>query len=504
MPLLLRQALGELPEATLHGALTHLQAAEFLYETRPFPELNRPSSMPSPSRSPTKASSMSGGAPPCPDCRGARGALRGPGGRAGQRLAHHALRGEVWDKALAYCRQAGEKAMARSAHREAAGYFEQALGALAHLPETRATLEQAIDLRVALRSALWPSGDLGRTAKSARGRDLRGSPRPPASPGTGLDLLSENFRFMGAYDQAIAAAQRALALATASGEVVLRAHPNQRLGLAYQAQGDYRRAIDRLGQSVASFDGAQRREHFGQVVLPAVLSRADLAWRHAELGTFAEGRTRGKKGSGLLRKLRTLGASRTPITVSVAAFRQGDLPSALPRLEPAMGICQEADLPLFFPWIAAALGAAYARPGRVADAVPLLTQAMEQATTTETVVHQALCGLSLGEAQVLAGSLEEAHALTEGVLAHARERQEHGYQAKALRFLPDIAARRGPPQSRAEAHYRQALALAEELGMRPLGGPLPPHPRQAESTLDAAPSPHQAGSPPSTYTSPST
>jgi len=44
-----------------------------------------------------------------------------------ERPAHHALRGEVWDKALACCRQAGEKAMARSAHREAVGYFEQAL-----------------------------------------------------------------------------------------------------------------------------------------------------------------------------------------------------------------------------------------------------------------------------------------------------------------------------------------------------------------------------------------
>ena len=55
-----------------------------------------------------------------------------------ERLAHHALRGEVWDKALAYCRQAGEKAMARSAYREAVGYFEQALSALPHLPEQRA------------------------------------------------------------------------------------------------------------------------------------------------------------------------------------------------------------------------------------------------------------------------------------------------------------------------------------------------------------------------------
>ena len=74
-----------------------------------------------------------------------------------ERLAYHALRGEVWEKALAYCRQAGEKAMARSAYREAVGCFEQALSALPHLPEGRDTQEQAIDLRLALRSALQPS-----------------------------------------------------------------------------------------------------------------------------------------------------------------------------------------------------------------------------------------------------------------------------------------------------------------------------------------------------------
>ena len=75
---------------------------------------------------------------------------------------------------------------------------------------------------------------------------------------------------MGAYDQAIAAAQRALAPATASGDVVLHALANRELGAIYQAQGDYRRAIDCLMQTVVSLDGAQRRERFGRVILPPV------------------------------------------------------------------------------------------------------------------------------------------------------------------------------------------------------------------------------------------
>ena len=78
------------------------------------------------------------------------------------RLAYHALRGEVWNKALTYCQQVGDKAMARSAYREVVGYFEQALNALPHLPEERHTLEQAIDLRLALCAVLHTSGDFSR------------------------------------------------------------------------------------------------------------------------------------------------------------------------------------------------------------------------------------------------------------------------------------------------------------------------------------------------------
>jgi hypothetical protein len=79
-----------------------------------------------------------------------------------ERLAHHVVRGEVWNKAVTYCRQAGTRAMARSAHHEAVGRFEQALAALEQLPEDRDRLEQAIDLRLELRNALLPLGEHAR------------------------------------------------------------------------------------------------------------------------------------------------------------------------------------------------------------------------------------------------------------------------------------------------------------------------------------------------------
>jgi class 3 adenylate cyclase/tetratricopeptide (TPR) repeat protein len=472
VPFPLLQAIADLPDTDLHRHLTHLQAAEFLYEVSLFPE-------PEYTFKHALTHEVAYGSLLQERRRVLHARLvealeaLAPERLAEQveRLAHHALWGEVWDKALAYGRQAGEKAIARSAYREAVGSFEQALSALAHLPETRGTREQAIDLRLALLSALRPLGEFGRILAVLREAEaLAAALDDPHRLGQVSLILSTYFRSMGAYDQAIAAAQRALALATAGGDGVLHAMANLSLSSAYQAQGEYRQAIDCLGQTVAFFDGARRHERFGQVFLPAVLSRARLAACHAELGTFAEGRAFGDEGLRIAEAVdhptSLMDASRG---LGLLALRQGDLARALPRLERAVNICQEADLPGNFPLNAAALGAAYTLGGRVVDAVPLLTQTMEQSTARVVVDYQARCRLSLGEAHLRAGSLKEAHALAERTLALACEHQERGNQAYALRLLGDIAAERDPPHvEEAEPHYRGALALADELGMRPL------------------------------------
>jgi tetratricopeptide (TPR) repeat protein len=118
--------------------------------------------------------------------------------------------------------------------------------------------------------------------------------------------------------------------------------------------------------------------------------------------------------------------------------------------------------------MATALGEAYTLAGRLTDAVRLLTQAKERSAARGRA-QEALCAFLLGEAQLLAGRLAEAQALAERALALAHEHQRRGEEAYALRLLGAIAARRDPLRvDQATAHYHQALALAEELGMRPL------------------------------------
>jgi class 3 adenylate cyclase/tetratricopeptide (TPR) repeat protein len=472
VPLALLQTIAEVPEEPLRRGLTHLQAAEFLYETRLFPEIEY-----------TFKHALTQQVAYETLLQERRRALHARiveslEGFAGERvaeqvdrLAYHALRGEVWDKALVYCRQAGEKAMARSASHEAVGSFEQALGALPHLPATRDTREQAIDLRLVLGSALLPSGDYGHILACLREAESLAAALDDTRRLAQVSvLLSRHFYFMGVYDQAIAAAQRVLALATADGDVVLLALANLRLGIAYHIQGDYHRAIDCLGRTVASLDGARRYEHFNEFFLPAVLSRVWLAWCHAELGMFAEGRALGEEGFRIAEAVDHLASLMyASWGIGLPALHQGDLPRALPLLERAVDLCQDTDLPVFFPRIAAPLGAAYILSGRVADAVQLLTPAVEQTIATETAGFQVPCDLSLGEAHLRGGRREEAQAFGERALVLAREHQERGHEAYALRLLGDIAARHeSPARDQAEAHYRQALTLADGLGMRPL------------------------------------
>jgi class 3 adenylate cyclase len=170
VPFPLLQALAELPEAGLHRGLSHLQAAEFLYETRLFPE-----------REYTFKHALTHEVAYGSLLQERRRALHAQIVEALEtlasdrwdecvdHLAQHAVRGQVWDKALTYCRQAGAKAMGRSAYPEAMVSFEQALAALSHLPESRDTLEQAIDLRFDLRNAVLPLGDYGLSVKRFHG-----------------------------------------------------------------------------------------------------------------------------------------------------------------------------------------------------------------------------------------------------------------------------------------------------------------------------------------------
>jgi class 3 adenylate cyclase/tetratricopeptide (TPR) repeat protein len=472
VPLPLLRAIADLPEEELYRGLSHLQAAEFLYETSLFPELAYTFK-----HALTHEVAYGGLLQERRRAMHARIVEAIEGLYADrltdqvERLAHHGVRGEVWDKALAYCRQAGSRAAARSAYREAVACFEQALAALAQLPESRDTIEQAIDLRCDLRNALLPLGEFALMLDHVRAAEsLAGRLGDPQRLGQIACLLCNSLAVIGEHDRAIAAGQRALTLATTSGAFDVQVVAQTQLGVAYSAGGDFRQALDVARQAMASLTGELRYARFGQATLPAVVSRGHIAWSLAELGGFAEGNGVGEEA------VRTAEEADHPYSLAVAltwvgflSRRQGALHRAIPLLERGLALSQTADFPHVISVFSSILGAAYALAGRLAEAFPLLDQMLARVATGSSMLFHALMLTELSEALLLVGRVDEASALAGRLLELSHTHTGSGYQAHACRLLGEVARRREPLNvDQAVGHYRQALALAEELGMRPL------------------------------------
>jgi len=355
--------------------------------------------------------------------------------------------------------------MERSGYREAVACFEQALVTLRRLPERRDTIEQAIDLRLDMRNALLALGDFKAIFDLlCEAETLAEAIDDHRRLGRVSLYMTEYFRMEGDYDRAVASGQHALTLAESVSDFGTQVVANFYLGIAYYSLGDLRRAMEVLRKVVTALTGDLTREHFGMTGFPSVLSRTWLAGCLAEVGAFREAIAYGEEG------LRIAEAVDDPFSLVNAytgigwvSLRQGVLSQAISLLARGLALCQTWDIQSWLHTAAGGLGHAYALSGRVAEALPLLEQAASMGSRSGHAIYTA----RLSEAYLLAGQIDKASTLAEQALALARERKERGYQAWALRLCGEIASQSDPPEiESAEAYYQQALALAEELGMR--------------------------------------
>ena len=334
VPMPLLQAIAELPEAAFHHGLAHLQAAEFLYETRLFPE-----------HAYTFKHALTHEVAYGGLLQERRRVLHArivevlealAGDRVTEqveRLAHHALRGELWDKALAYCRQAGEKSHGTVGPPRGRGVFRagaQCPRASAGARVTRASRPSISDSPCARRSC-----HLGDDGAYPGVLCARPSPSPrPSMTRVGWDRsrlfcppVLTSWVPMTRPSPPVSVPSRSPRPAGTSSCTRWRTSTS---ALPTTAQGDYQRAIDCFGQTVAFLEGARRRERFGQC-LPAGRERPCLA-RLRVMPSWARSPravSSGKKGSGLPRRLRI------PVASCVASV--GDRSAVPPSRRPAQG-----------------------------------------------------------------------------------------------------------------------------------------------------------------------
>jgi class 3 adenylate cyclase/tetratricopeptide (TPR) repeat protein len=385
------------------------------------------------------------------------------------RLARHAVRGEIWDKAVVYCREAGARAFARSAHRTAVAYFDQTLAALAHLPSTRETMEQAIDVRLELRYALSPLGEYRRLLETLKeAQQLAEQLGDRRRLGRVASFLCNYFSIRFEFAQAVEHGERALSIATALDDVGLSAVASANLALTYFGWGQFERSAS-TGMRVTALKGELERERFGMVMPPAVFGRSIASWALAELGDFAAGHRLAGEALAIAEALdHPHGAIFASIAVGTVHLRQGALPSAIAALERAHAVWQKVDLPAVLLELAGPLASAYAQAGRPDDAQELLQRALALALTLRHRLGNVLRSAGMAEALLAANRIEDAMPLAQLYVELTRGVNARGAHAWAQHLLGEVLARRKAALDEALSVLSSALALAHELGMRPL------------------------------------
>ncbi|MBI1733863.1 MAG: AAA family ATPase [Candidatus Rokubacteria bacterium] len=472
VPSTLLHAIADVGEDALRHQLAQLQAAEFLYQSALFPELEY-----------TFKHALTHEVAYRNVLHDRRRVLHGRILEAMERLhadrlsehverlGHHALRGEVWPKAVGYLRQALTRALGRSANREAVRYAEEALSALRQLPDEPARREEEIDLRFDIRSALLPLHELTRVgqylAEAERlARDI-GDERRIARA---LGFIAGHEYLTGSPLTAAEQAERAVALAGRLRDHTLEVVPNIYLAQASHARGENRRTIEVLEANLRHLVGEARGQRFGMPGLPAVMCRGWLALAHAELGEF------GDATSYALEARRLADETGSPfdsiyadVSLAFVHLRQGEFAAAVPLAQAAREDCLKHDVPHMRNVALSHLGYARVMLGRPADGLPLLAEAVEQSGAMKIRAGHSVWELRLAEGYLVAGRAGEALDLSLGVLERTQKYAERGYEAYALRTLAEIHTRRFPPAAaEAEAAFRGAARLARELGLKPL------------------------------------
>jgi class 3 adenylate cyclase/tetratricopeptide (TPR) repeat protein len=473
VPFALLQAIAELPDEALRGGLDRLQSAEFLYETGLYPDLEY-------SFKHALTHEVTYGGLLQERRRELHARIveaietlhRDRVGEHIERLAHHAVRGELRERAVLYPRQAGLKAAARSALEDARAWFEQALGVLETLPESPSTLEQAFEVRLELRPVLSALGEIRRALERLREAEAFAERlNDDRRRGRVCAIVTTVLTDLGELDEALATGTRALEIAGRLGDLRLRILTTTYLDEAHWTRGEYERVVESATDNLAALPADWVYEHLGCAAPPSVFDRSLVAASLAQLGRFAEAAEHEAEA------IRLAEPTQHAFTVSIAYLwggtlhlLKGDWVKARSLIERWIEVIRTGNLVLHLPSAVAASAWVLAQLGEASEALNRLQegeQLVERLAARGVVFQRDWNYHVLGRACLLLGRLDEARCLADRAVESVAS--QPGPAAHALHLLGNIATH--PDRfdaERGETHYRQALALAEPRGMRPL------------------------------------
>jgi len=383
-------------------------------------------------------------------------------------LAYHALKGEDWQRAYKYGRQAGLKAFSHSAYEEAQRYFEDALTALKKLPRERSRIEEEIDLRFNMRSALLPLGRHEEWGEWVRGAEsLAREIDDDARLSNVLGYLSSLHWIHDQTGKAIQLGGKAFTLAERTGDFSAQVASFLHLGIYYFTSGDYAKQVEFHQELRRRLTGEAALQQHGLTSFPGAWTRSNLALGMAELGNFDKIEEIGREALEIAERVEN--AFTLVITyalLGMAYLRLGKVEPALLLLEKGHELCRVSKVQFVYPYTAGSLGYAYLLANETMRALTVLEEGTKPGNLEGGVwtVHPLTV---LGDTYRAVGEIALATETVSNALWLADEGEERGFEAWAMLVMARINVDAGRLEE-AEGWYRRALEHASNLSMRPL------------------------------------
>jgi tetratricopeptide (TPR) repeat protein len=473
VPLALLLAITKLPEADVLAGLVRLQATEFLYQTSSSLE-------PGYTFKHALTQEVAYGSLLHDHRRTLHAQIVDAieslhGNRLGleiERLALHAYRGHLREKAVDYLRQAGRKAAARCALRDAQAWFEQGLEVLEALPESPSNLEQAFEIRLGLRPVLNQLGEFSQALQLLRELEtLAKRLNDERLQGRVCAFLTNVYSLLGRPDEGSAFGARALEIAKNLGDLELHIIARAFLAEAQYLRGEYNGVVELACANIAALPTNWAHNYLGMGAPASIYDRCWLSASLAQLGRFTEATEYQREA------IQLAGSTNHAFTIGIAHYPAGTLHPLKGDWKKARAVIEDwiavlragtvigllADAMAVSCWVLAQLGEMSEALRRLSEA----EQLVERRATKGIGASGGWVYRSLGHARLLLGQLDKAQSWGERAVGSSTH--QPGFAAHGLHLLGEIAAH--PDRFDAESgagHYRQALALAEPRGMRPL------------------------------------
>jgi class 3 adenylate cyclase/tetratricopeptide (TPR) repeat protein len=472
VPFALLQDVARLPDDQLTGGLAHLQAAEFLYESRLFPDLGY-----------TFKHALTHDVAYGALLQERRRALHGDvlvaierrvGTRQAEQAearAHHAVRAERWDRAVDALRAAGTAAYARGAIGPSVERLDQALEFLPRLPASTESIRRAIDVRLSCATPFLARGQIGRIG------ELLGEAEQLSRDVDDRRRLGQTLRWLGnmsihggQYARAADYEAEAVGLATALGDGESRVGAANLLAQVLGALGKYREAITWLLEIADGADAEVARKALAGSIPAHASTCAWLGWLHAAIGEFDQARCYADRS---VESAQVFPHPAAQVFVgnlrALVDVHQGRFDQAIPALERTVREAEVHGLSTQLGSTSSFLGSALAWSGRTTEGLPHLARGVKAQEQVGSRYYLARRYMAWAEGLLLAGERLDAQHAADTALDLARATGERGSEAETLRVLGAIAAAGGAADPGiAATFYRQGLALASDLGMRPV------------------------------------